>query len=660
MRVSAPRSSSNSPAWAFAATDRPAATVDLGARTRPGLRSDLVACAAAARSAAGTARRHPRRCPVPRCRRRQGVSPTGTAVEAVDECFEHAPVEPVEAEPRRRRTRPARRGRLQVDRAVALDVGVVTDASQQPVGDTRGPARPAGDLRAPSSVTRCRAAAPNDARSLELVDLVVLEVCREPEAVAQRCRDQPGAGRRADQGERGRSNRIERAPGPLPTTMSSLKSSIAGYRTSSTVRGSRWTSSTNSTSPGCRPVRIAARSPGVRSPDPTSHGTARRPRWRRSPRASSCRVPAHPTAARDRRAPTLARSGEHELELAPHPLLADELVERRRTQARLDVGPRRAACDVDRVHSSSTLGSDTSSLIGPPRTGSQPTHARSRSSVVPHAVVVRLRQRATSTRSSRARAVPHGPRQPTVVSGRARCARRGGASHLGTLPTGPQFEHEAFGDLLADARNAVSATTSPVAIAARSTSAQRAQRGQRQPRPHTRRGEQQIEHRERARSVNPYSVIESSRTCSEVCSSTTCRGGIVADAPRARGSRHPARRPRHGPGHADDRPRSWAITVAPPRVRAAGSRPASTASHPPPAARARRDAPARAAGPPGCPRRVSHAVPRQVGQGDRDGVGDVGGRRRVRQTQLCRDHAADRRLVRGAAAGDRSLTSVGL
>ena len=53
-----------------------------------------------------------------------------------------------------------------------------------------------------------------------------------------------------------------RADGPLPMTTSSLKSSRAGYSTSSTARGIRWTSSTNRTSPSSRLVRIAARSAG--------------------------------------------------------------------------------------------------------------------------------------------------------------------------------------------------------------------------------------------------------------------------------------------------------------------------------------------------------------------------------------------------------------
>src|SRR5918994_6153379 len=68
--------------------------------------------------------------------------------------------------------------------------------------------------------------------------------------------------------KRGRSSRIDRADGPLPITMSSWKSSIAGYSTSSTARGSRWTSSMKSTSPSSRLVRMAARSPARSSAGP--------------------------------------------------------------------------------------------------------------------------------------------------------------------------------------------------------------------------------------------------------------------------------------------------------------------------------------------------------------------------------------------------------
>ncbi len=55
--------------------------------------------------------------------------------------------------------------------------------------------------------------------------------------------------------------RSARAPAPCPTMMSIERSSIAEYRSSSTIRLNRWISSTNSTSPSPRPVRIAARSP---------------------------------------------------------------------------------------------------------------------------------------------------------------------------------------------------------------------------------------------------------------------------------------------------------------------------------------------------------------------------------------------------------------
>ena len=61
----------------------------------------------------------------------------------------------------------------------------------------------------------------------------------------------------------GSSKRMELAPGPLPVTMSSAKSSMAEYSTSSTARFSRWISSMNSTSPSFRFVKMAARSPAL-------------------------------------------------------------------------------------------------------------------------------------------------------------------------------------------------------------------------------------------------------------------------------------------------------------------------------------------------------------------------------------------------------------
>ncbi|OQB90333.1 MAG: hypothetical protein BWX84_01965 [Verrucomicrobia bacterium ADurb.Bin118] len=60
--------------------------------------------------------------------------------------------------------------------------------------------------------------------------------------------------------KRGRFNRTLRAFGPWSMMMSSLKSSIAGYRYSSMVFCRRWISSTNSTSPASRFVSSPARS----------------------------------------------------------------------------------------------------------------------------------------------------------------------------------------------------------------------------------------------------------------------------------------------------------------------------------------------------------------------------------------------------------------
>ncbi len=64
------------------------------------------------------------------------------------------------------------------------------------------------------------------------------------------------------------SRRIDVAPAPLPTTMSSRKSSMAVYRISSTARGIRWISSMNMTSPASRFERIEARSPARSSTGP--------------------------------------------------------------------------------------------------------------------------------------------------------------------------------------------------------------------------------------------------------------------------------------------------------------------------------------------------------------------------------------------------------
>src|SRR5699024_1965669 len=61
----------------------------------------------------------------------------------------------------------------------------------------------------------------------------------------------------------GKSIRTDLALGPVPMTISRKKSSIAGYKTSSTAWGNLCISSINKTSPGSSEDSIAAKSPAL-------------------------------------------------------------------------------------------------------------------------------------------------------------------------------------------------------------------------------------------------------------------------------------------------------------------------------------------------------------------------------------------------------------
>ena len=98
-----------------------------------------------------------------------------------------------------------------------------------------------------SETSRMSAAASQDPLEVRLG--VVVEPIGHAEAVAQRPGDAPDARRGTDHGDVLDLQRTVRAPGPLPSTTSSAKSSIAGYRISSTTWRRRWISSMNSTSP---------------------------------------------------------------------------------------------------------------------------------------------------------------------------------------------------------------------------------------------------------------------------------------------------------------------------------------------------------------------------------------------------------------------------
>ena len=115
------------------------------------------------------------------------------------------------------------------DHPGAPNLGEVPDPFQEPVRDPWRPPRALGDHSlAPGLDLDLEDArrAVDDQR--QVVGLVMLEPLADPEAVAQRGRQQPGAGRCADQGEGGRSRVTVRAPAPWPSTIGSRRSSIAG------------------------------------------------------------------------------------------------------------------------------------------------------------------------------------------------------------------------------------------------------------------------------------------------------------------------------------------------------------------------------------------------------------------------------------------------
>ena len=93
-------------------------------------------------------------------------------------------------------------GFLRRDDAVALDVDVVPDAAQQPVGHARRPSRAQGDLAGPGIVD-LDLEDPGRALDdlLQVFVFIVIEAVDDAEAAAQGRRDAPGPGRRADEGE---------------------------------------------------------------------------------------------------------------------------------------------------------------------------------------------------------------------------------------------------------------------------------------------------------------------------------------------------------------------------------------------------------------------------------------------------------------------------
>jgi len=137
--------------------------------------------------------------------------------------------------------------RLAGDRPVAADLDEVPDPAQQAVRDARRAPRTFRDARRPLPVQ----GDPEDPGGPlddgpQLDRLIEVESPDEAEAVPQCPATMPQRVVAPTRVKCGRSRRMERAVGPLPITMSSFASSMAGYSTSSTDRCSRWISSMNS------------------------------------------------------------------------------------------------------------------------------------------------------------------------------------------------------------------------------------------------------------------------------------------------------------------------------------------------------------------------------------------------------------------------------
>lgn len=114
------------------------------------------------------------------------------------------------------------------DQAVHLDLGIVTDAAQQPVGDTGRAARAARDLGGAVGLyldIEQLGGAVDD--PLQLGGVVELHMGGEAEAVAQRGGSRPARVVAPTRVKGGSSIGMAVAPGPFPTITSTLKSSMA-------------------------------------------------------------------------------------------------------------------------------------------------------------------------------------------------------------------------------------------------------------------------------------------------------------------------------------------------------------------------------------------------------------------------------------------------
>ena len=178
-----------------------------------------------------------------------GLEADGPAAVLLDDRGEEPAVQAVEPAASTPSRSSASRARPRRDRPVAPHLTVVAHAPEQPVGDARRAPGAARDGLGAAGSMGASGSTPSARRWSQLLDRVEVQVVEDAEALAQRRADSMPGRVVAPTSVNGRSGILMlRAFSPLSMTKLTEKSSIAGYSSSSTARGSRWISSMNRTS----------------------------------------------------------------------------------------------------------------------------------------------------------------------------------------------------------------------------------------------------------------------------------------------------------------------------------------------------------------------------------------------------------------------------
>lgn len=123
----------------------------------------------------------------------------------------------------------------ELDGPLTANLGVITHALEQAIRKARRTTGTRGDLLCGLSVDRHTEDARRTADDIgQILDAVIIQAIRDAKTIAQGACEHARASGGAHECETRDIQAIERAAGPLPMTISREKSSIAGYKISST------------------------------------------------------------------------------------------------------------------------------------------------------------------------------------------------------------------------------------------------------------------------------------------------------------------------------------------------------------------------------------------------------------------------------------------